>query len=136
MKILFDTNILLDFLLQREPFFTEVAPLFKAIATGQIIGHVTATTITDIFYIARKHTKSIVKARQSIATILVSFDICPIDRYIIEAAYHSDISDFEDAVQIFAAIAQDVDAIVTRDRHDFENSPLPIYSPTELLEQI
>ena len=136
MKILIDTNILLDFLLEREPFCQDVMPLFQAIAAGQIIGHVTATTLTDIFYIARRHTKSREKARQTIAAILASLEICPIDRDIIETAYNSNISDFEDAIQIFTAVAQNIDAIITRDRRDFKDSPLPIYFPTEFLKQI
>ena len=57
MRVLVDTNIVLDFLLQREPFFQDADLLFQVIDTGQIVGHVTATTLTDIFYIARKHTR-------------------------------------------------------------------------------
>ena len=60
MRVLIDTNIALDFLLQREPFFQDVELLFQAIAIGQLVGYVTATTLTDIFYISRKHTRSIV----------------------------------------------------------------------------
>ncbi|MEL6578674.1 MAG: PIN domain-containing protein, partial [Cyanobacteria bacterium J06621_12] len=56
MKVLVDTNIVLDFLLQREPFFQDAELLFAAIDNGKIVGYVTATTLTDIFYIARKHT--------------------------------------------------------------------------------
>jgi predicted nucleic acid-binding protein len=59
IRALIDTNILLDFLLQREPFFQDADLLFEAIATEQVVGHVTATTLTDIFYISRRHTRSI-----------------------------------------------------------------------------
>jgi len=64
MRALIDTNLLLDFLLQREPFFRDADLLFQAIATEQAVGHVTATTLTDIFYISRRHTRSIDQARQ------------------------------------------------------------------------
>lgn len=63
MRALVDTNIILDFLLEREPFFQSAELLFQAIGTGQIIGYVTATTLTDIFYIARRHTQSTEQAR-------------------------------------------------------------------------
>lgn len=63
MRALIDTNIVLDFLLEREPFFQDADWLFQAIAAEQIVGHVTATTLTDIFYIARRHTRSIDRAR-------------------------------------------------------------------------
>jgi predicted nucleic acid-binding protein len=56
VNVLIDTNIALDFLLQREPFFTDAERLFQAINSGLIVGYVTATTLTDIFYIARKQT--------------------------------------------------------------------------------
>jgi predicted nucleic acid-binding protein len=52
VKVLIDTNIALDFLLQREPFFAEAEQLFQAINSGAIVGYVTATTLTDVFYIA------------------------------------------------------------------------------------
>ena len=54
MSVLIDTNIVLDFLLQREPFFQDTDLLFQAIDAGQVIGYVTATTLTDIFYIGRR----------------------------------------------------------------------------------
>jgi predicted nucleic acid-binding protein len=63
MKVLIDTNILLDFLVEREPFKKDAEELFAAIDSGQIIGYVIATTLTDIFYIARKHTHSLELAR-------------------------------------------------------------------------
>ena len=66
MRDLIDTNVLLDFLLQRELFFQDAERLFQAIDSGQILGYVTATTLTDIFYIARRHTRSIEQARQAV----------------------------------------------------------------------
>ncbi|GCL37891.1 MULTISPECIES: PIN domain-containing protein [Sphaerospermopsis] len=66
MRVLVDTNIVLDFLLQREPFSQDAELLFQAIDSGQVVGYVTATTLTDIFYISRKHTLSIEQARQAV----------------------------------------------------------------------
>ena len=63
MRVLIDTNVILDFLLQRELFFQDAERLFQAIDSGQIVGYVTATTLTDIFYIARRHKRSIEQAR-------------------------------------------------------------------------
>lgn len=61
MRVLVDTNIVLDFLLQREPFFQDAELLFQAIDIGEIVGYVIATTLTDIFYISRRHTHSLSK---------------------------------------------------------------------------
>lgn len=70
MRVLVDTDILLDFLLQREPFFQNADLLFRAIDSGGIVGYITATTLTDIFYIARRHTGNIKQARQVISETL------------------------------------------------------------------
>ncbi|NJN60143.1 MAG: PIN domain-containing protein [Coleofasciculaceae cyanobacterium RL_1_1] len=136
MRVLIDTNIVLDFLLQREPFFQDADLLFQAIDAGQVIGYVTATTLTDIFYISRKHTRSVDQARQAVAEMLAAMVICPIDRAVLELAFHSGLVDFEDAVQIFGAVAQGLDVILTRDNRGFLSSPIPVLSVQDLLKQL
>ena len=135
MRVLLDTNILLDFLLQRELFCRDANLLFQAIDEGKIAGYVTATTLTDIFYIARKHTGSIEKARQSISLIMTVMAICPVNRAVLESAFNSQNDDFEDAVQIFSAVAQGLDAILTRDQQGFSSSPIPVLSIQSCLNQ-
>jgi predicted nucleic acid-binding protein len=136
VRVLIDTNIVLDFLLQREPFFQETELLFQAIDAGQFIGYVTATTLTDIFYISRKHTRSVEQARQAVLETMTAMIICPIDRAVLELAFNSGLLDFEDAVQIFGAVAQGLDAILTRDNKGFLSSPIPVFSIQELLQQL
>lgn len=136
MRVLIDTNIVLDFLLWREPFLQDAERLFQAINTGQVIGYVTATTLTDIFYISRKQTRRIEQARQAVSETLTVMAICPIDRDVLELAFNSGLADFEDAVQIFSAVAQELDAILTRDAKGFLSSPVPVLSIQELLEQL
>lgn len=134
MRVLIDTNIILDFLLQRSPFCEDAELLFQLIDSGQVIGYVTATTLTDIFYIARKHTRSIEQARQAVSEILTVMQICPVNRAVLEAALNSGLTDFEDAVQIFCAVAQGLDSILTRDNQGFLSSPIPVFSIQELLQ--
>ena len=136
MNILIDTNVVLDFLLQREPFFQDAERLFQSVSDGEIVGYVTATTLTDIFYIARRHTQSLDKAKQAVSETLTAMVIGPVDRGILESALNSEYADFEDAIQIFSAVAQGLDAIVTRNTKDFSGSTLPIYFPTDLLDQL
>jgi predicted nucleic acid-binding protein len=136
VRVLIDTNIVLDFLLQREPFSQEAELLFQAIDAGEVIGYVTATTLTDIFYISRRHTRSIEQARQAVAETLTVMMICPIDRAVLESAFNSGLADFEDAIQIFGAVAQGLEAIVTRDAQGFLSSPIPVLSIQELLQQV
>ncbi len=136
MRVLIDTNIVLDFLLQREPFFQDAELLFQSINAGQVIGYITATTLTDIFYISRKHTRSIEQARQAVSETLTAIVICPVDRAVLESAFNSGLVDFENAVQIFGAVAQGLDAILTRDNKGFLSSPIPVLSIQELLQQL
>ncbi len=136
MRVLVDTNIVLDFLLQREPFFQDADLLFQAIDSGQVVGCVTATTLTDIFYISRKHTRSIEQARQAISETLTVMVICPVNRAVLEAAFRSGLDDFEDAVQIFCAVEQGLDAILTRDAKGFLSSSIPVLSIQEFLQQL
>jgi predicted nucleic acid-binding protein len=136
VRVLIDTNIVLDFLLQREPFFQDAELLFQAINAGEVVGYVTATTLTDIFYISRRHTRSTEKARQAVSETLTAMVICPVDRAVLELAFDSGLDDFEDAVQIFSAVAQALEAIVTRDTQGFLSSPIPVLSVQELLQQV
>jgi hypothetical protein len=79
---------------------------------------------------------SIAQARQAIAEILTVMEICSVNRSVLESALNSGLSDFEDAVQIFCAVAQSLDAIVTRDTQGFLSSPIPALSIQDLLQQI
>jgi predicted nucleic acid-binding protein len=135
VRVLVDTNVILDFLLEREPFFHDVEALFQEIASGQIIGYATATTLTDVFYIARRHTQSIERARQVIAITLSAMEICPVDRSVLELALASTTSDFEDAVQIACASVQGLDAIVTRDA-ELSTTLVPVLSVSQVLQQL
>ncbi|MGV0026516.1 type II toxin-antitoxin system VapC family toxin [Phormidesmis priestleyi] len=97
---------------------------------------VTATTLTDIFYISRRHTRSTEQARQAVSETLTVMMICPVDRAVLESAFNSGLLDFEDAVQIFSAVAQGLEAIVTRDAQGFLSSPISVLPIQELLQQV
>jgi predicted nucleic acid-binding protein len=136
VRVLIDTNIVLDFLLQREPFFQDAELLFQAIDSGQVIGYVTATTLTDIFYIARKQTRSVEQARQAVSETLNVMTICPVNRAVLELAIASGLTDFEDAVQIFCAVVEGLEAILTRDKQGFLSSSISVLSIRELLKRL
>ncbi|MFN5857341.1 MAG: type II toxin-antitoxin system VapC family toxin [Pseudanabaenaceae cyanobacterium] len=135
MKILIDTNVILDLLLEREPFVESASLLFEQIERGNLVGYIAATTITNIFYIIRK-TEGREAAFAAIHRLLIGLEFCVVDRQIIETALTLGLKDFEDSMQLACATLDQLDGIVTRDHHDFKDSPLPIYSPAELLKQI
>jgi predicted nucleic acid-binding protein len=136
MRVLVDTNIVLDYLIEREPFMEDADALFETIASGQIQGYVAATTLTNIFYIVRRQTRSIERASLAVTETLTAMQICSVDRDILEAAFASNLRDFEDAVQLACAIAEDLDAIITRNPQDFTGAALPILSASELLKSL
>jgi len=135
VKILIDTNIVLDLILERQPFVENAVLIFEQIELGNLAGYVAATTITNIFYIIRK-LKGREVALAAIHRLLVGLQFCAVDRQTIETALSLGLKDFEDSIQLACATLDQVDAIVTRDPNDFSSSNLPVYSPTELLNQL
>lgn len=126
MKVLIDTNIVLDIFLNRQPFAQAANALLEAIAMEQVAGYVCASSLTDIFYIARRQTQSISQGRQAVEMTLRLFQICLVDRSILEIAFNSELADFEDAVQIACAVAAGLDTIVTRNPDDFQTDLIPV----------
>jgi predicted nucleic acid-binding protein len=132
MRVLFDTNIVLDVLEERAPYHTDAAALFSAVDRGWLTGLLCATTITTIHYIARQ-TLGAARTRAHLRKILGMFVIAPVSHAIIVDALELDFPDFEDAVLHEAAASADATGIVTRNAKDFLRSRLRIYAPAELV---
>lgn len=135
MKVLFDTNIILDVLLDREPFSDAAAFLMSLVEQSEIIGFICATTVTTIHYLATKALGPQAASRH-IQTLLALFVIAPVNRVVLEGATASKFKDFEDAVLHEAAIHAGAEYIVTRNIIDFKKSKLPIFNPTDLINTL
>ena len=135
MQVLFDTNVVLDALLKRAPWDADAAACWKASDEGRIMGCLTASTLTDIFYISRK-LKGIDIARDAVRICLDAFAICIVDRQALEQAIDLPSDDFEDNLQIACATLAGLDAIVTRDKDGFQGSTIAVLTPIELLTQL
>ena len=131
MRVLIDTNVVLDLLQEREPFVENATRLFERIDAGEIEGYITATTITNIYYIIRKAAGKVV-AQDVIAQILSDLNICAVDLNVLEQALALNFDDFEDAVQYACAVVHNLDAIVTRDLSGFVNAEIPVVLPENL----
>lgn len=131
MRVLIDTNVVLDLLQEREPFVKNAARLFERIDAGEIEGFITATTITNIYYIIRKAAGKVV-AQDAISQILSDLNICAVDLNVLEQALALNFEDFEDAVQYACAVVHNLDAIVTRDLSGFVNAEIPVVLPENL----
>lgn len=135
IKVLIDTNIVLDLILDREPFVEDAIALFELIEASQVQGFIAATTITNIFYIIRK-AQGKEEAFKAIYRIESGLGICAVDRDTINQALVSNIGDFEDAIQFSCAVLNQLDVIVTRDRSDFVGLDFPVLSIVEFTEQV
>ncbi|MGV0024222.1 PIN domain-containing protein [Phormidesmis priestleyi] len=135
IKVLIDTNIVLDVLLERVPFVEEGIALFEMVEKQQVQGYIAATTVTNIFYIVRKARDRTV-ALDAVRRVLMALELCQVDRAVIEQALDSELKDFEDGVQFACARLNQMDAIVTRDLNDFSDVALPIWSIADLSNQI
>jgi predicted nucleic acid-binding protein len=135
MRVLLDTNIILDALLNRQPFVAEAQQILQANDQARVSAYVTATTITDIFYLARKAlgTEATLKA---IELCLTAFQVCTVDIQTLETAIKLEGKDFEDNLQIACALASGLDAIITRNKADFKTTTVAIMEPAELLSQL
>ncbi|WP_428357496.1 PIN domain-containing protein [Methyloprofundus sp.] len=131
MKVLFDTNIILDVLLNRTGFVDLSARLVGAVENKEIEGFLCATTITTLDYLLTK-AKNREKARIEICKLLSLFQIASVNTVVLELAIHSDFKDFEDAVQYYSGESIAMDGLVTRNPKDFKQALLPVYTPQEL----
>jgi predicted nucleic acid-binding protein len=134
MRVLFDTNIIVDIIGQRTPFYEDSSNVFKLAMYKAITGMIGAGSITDVYYLVRrnyldsKHSKmAIIK----LIEILVPVDTKAED---IQTAVKLEFSDFEDAVICATAMREKVDYILTRNAEDFVNSPIEIITPAEFLK--
>ena len=126
-----DTNVILDVLLERLPFAEPAAMLLAKAERGEIQGFACATTVTTIFYLARKAVGREL-ARGQVGDLLLILDVAPVNRAVLERAAESEIDDFEDAVIVESARQVQARAILTRNERDFAKSPIPAYSPNSL----
>ena len=135
INILLDTNVLLDICLNRMPFVDDALEIFKAIELKKIKGHGTATTITDIYYIARKQ-KEHELAINFISSLIETVTVVGVNRRIISDAILLDWSDYEDALQYTVGKKANVSAIVTRNTIDFSASDISVFTPRQFVLQL
>jgi predicted nucleic acid-binding protein len=135
VRILLDTNVILDLLLDRKPFSAAAAQVTGAVEMSDVEGFLCATTVTTIDYLLNQ-SLSQSEAKTALKGLLDVFEIAPVNRPVLEQALRSHITDFEDAVLEQAAHLMSVDVIVTRNGKDFKKSSLPAMDPMEFLSAL
>ncbi|MHB1686563.1 MAG: type II toxin-antitoxin system VapC family toxin [Ignavibacteriaceae bacterium] len=135
MRILLDTNIILDLLLDRAPFSDAAAKLFSLIERKDIAGFICATTVTTISYFLQKSLGK-AESREILGNILNVFEIAEVNKNILLLAQKSGFNDFEDAVIYEAAKVNKIKAIITRNKNDFSNSKIVVSEAGEFLDSL
>jgi predicted nucleic acid-binding protein len=134
MNVVFDNNVILDFVTDRHEQFPQAEKLFSLVRDGFINGQVAASSLTDIFFVAAKLTNE-KKAKRVIKDLCELLNVLPVTTVDCRVALAMPLDDFEDAVILASAMAAEADCIVTRDRKFLAaKAALPIRSPDNLLE--
>jgi len=135
MKLLIDANIILDVLQKREPYYKYSAIIWKLCETKKVSGHVSILTFMNMVYILRKELipDKIEEIYRALSLIFTFEDLTDED---VKNALAMKLKDFEDAVQIQTASKTGADFIITRKIKDFLKSPIPAYTPEELIQRI
>lgn len=132
MRILLDTNVLLDVLRRREPFYAESSQVASLAGTGNLTALISAITFTNAHYILRKQVGS-AAALDGIRWLHQIGEVAPCDGGIIGRAIHGGLSDFEDAVQYYSAVAAGAERIITRNVGHYPEGGVPVQTPAEFL---
>ena len=127
-RLLFDTNVVLDVLLDRQPHAEASAAAWAAVETGIAEGMLAAHAVTTIHYLIQKEMGN-VKARRIVSAILRVFGVAGVDGEVIQEALQLPFTDFEDAVTAAAARLAGCECIVTRDPKGFRRSPVRALTP-------
>lgn len=135
-KVLIDSDVILDFFFDREPFSNEAAKIFTLCETKKIKGYITPLICSNVYYLLRqtaRHEKVIIKLRQ----LLTIMDVLMMNRAIVNQALASKFSDFEDALQNFSAVkAGFIDVILTRNVKDYIKSEIGVLTPQSYIKSL
>ncbi|MBH8563825.1 PIN domain-containing protein [Nostoc sp. CENA67] len=135
MKVLLDSNVILDVALERQPFFSNSETVVSFVENGQIEGYICAASFGDIYYIIRKE-KGRNLALEFLREIVTFCRIATVDSTAINVALTTNFRDFEDVIQYSTAVLNHLDAIITRNPADFPVTSPRIITPEELIQEL
>ena len=136
MKLLIDTNVILDACLSREPWNEVAEKIILACAEEKVNGCITASSVTDIYYVLNKELHSAEQAKDATLKILILLDILDVNGTDCEKAFELPMSDYEDALLAYCGKRHKADFIVTRNPKHFEGSPVKAISPEAILKKL
>lgn len=135
MNVLIDTNVILDAVTGRSPFNTNAEKIFLLAAEDKVSACITANSVTDIYYLTRKHLQSIEEAKIILLKLFAIFQILDVSGADCEKALELNMSDYEDALIATCGKHAKSEWIITRNIRDFINSPVPAIDPEDFLTE-
>ena len=135
MKLLLDTNVLIDVLAKRAGFYRDSLETLRFCEAGGVSAFVSAVSVADVMYIMRKYLPR-EALRNAVKTLLAITSVADVTRGDINNAFSSAMSDYEDAVQAYCAKRIRADFIITRNTRDFAGSPVKAVTPSEFLKMV
>lgn len=129
-----DTNIVIDLLQKRENFYQEAQVLFTKADRKKLKLYISALTFANTYYILSKYYSSS-EAKKILSKFKVLVEVLPTTDKIIDLSLASDFNDFEDAIQFYTALESNLHVIITRNKKDFKNNLIPVFSAKEFLKK-
>ena len=134
-KIFIDSDIILDLLCKRDPFYSFAAEVFTLGDTKKIEIVTTSLVFANVFYILRK-LLGIEKAKELLRKLRIIISVVSVDEKVVDLALNSKFTDFEDGLQYFTARENDIKIILTRNVKDYKEKELLIQTPEEYLKSV
>ena len=135
MRVVWDTDVVLDVLLDRGADAIAATKLMARVERGELTGYLCDTTVMTLFGVARRLIGT-ERAGRELRKVLLLFDVTPVNRVVLESALANSALDFEDAVLYEAARHVGAEALVTRSFPAFKGSDLPVATPEKLLKML
>jgi len=131
-KVFVDTDIIYDLLAKRDPFYFAAARLFTLADEGKIQIFISALSLPNVHYLLSKK-KSEEEAKQILRKFKVLVHVTPLDEKIIDLALNSEFSDFEDAIQYFSALQNEVELLLTRNLKDYKKAQISVLTAQDFI---
>ena len=136
MKVLINTNVIIDALQSRTPWARDAQEIFLKTAMNELTGCITAKSVADIHYILHRYLHDEAKTRDALGKLFKLFQVLDTQAIDCKKALLSSTGDYEDAIMIETAVRSQVDCIITRNIKDYANSPVRVLTPNDFLKSL
>lgn len=135
IRLFVDSDIILDLLAYREPYYIHAARLFTLIDQNKVTAFTSPLVFANLHYLLKKLTSN-TAALKSLRKLKTLINILPIDERVIEQSLNSEFNDFEDAIQYFTAVNNGISLLITRNKTDYKKSRIDVVSAEEFLKSL